>query len=157
MDETEYNTTSVVFAIDSLPKQSISPAQMSLIRSSFVSLVTRSTDLLLNATLFGEPSFFEVLKFPGGITVSPQQTVYPLQKVQILFNFTLNYSILEIQENFEVLKNQLAMGLHLTSNEVRMSFLRADVFVFVFLSFSSSLRRQRYSFQSVWSLYPICE
>uniref|UniRef100_A0A803LZX7 DUF7036 domain-containing protein n=1 Tax=Chenopodium quinoa TaxID=63459 RepID=A0A803LZX7_CHEQI len=111
------NSTDIVFAIDPVFKNSISSAQLSLIRASFVSLVTRQFDFVLIPSLSGESSFFEVLKFPGGITISPPQIAYPLQKVQILFNFTLNNSILQIQENFEVLRNQLKYGLHLTNNE----------------------------------------
>lgn len=117
MESSGINKTDIVFAIDPVSKYSISTAQQSLIRSNFENLVIRQMTFELSSYLFGEPSFFEVLKFPGGITVSPYQTAYPLQKVQILFNFTLNNSILQIQENFEVLRNQLALGLHLTGNE----------------------------------------
>lgn len=112
------NETDVVFGVDPESKHSsIAPAELSLIRASFGYLVIRQTNLQLTTSLFGQPSIFEVLKFPGGITVSPPQNAYPLQKVQILFNFTLNNSILQIQENFEDLRNQLKSGLHLTYNE----------------------------------------
>ncbi|KAH9626947.1 hypothetical protein KSS87_003898 [Heliosperma pusillum] len=112
------NSTNVVFGIDPLSKRSkISLAELSLIRSYFGYFVTRENKLLLTTSLFGEPSFFEVLKFPGGITISPSQHIYPLQKVQIYFNFTLNNSILQIQDNFEVLVAQLNSGLRLTPQE----------------------------------------
>ena len=123
MESSGLNSSSVVFAIDPVSKNSMSSLQLSLIRSTFVLLVIRQTDFELNSSHpLGDPSFFEVLKFPGGITVIPPQTAYPLQKVQILFNFTLNNSILQIQENFEVLRNQLALGLHLTPDEVKFKF-----------------------------------
>ncbi|KAK4378114.1 hypothetical protein RND71_004410 [Anisodus tanguticus] len=69
------------------------------------------------APLFGDPFSFDVLKFRGGITVSPKQSGFPMQQVQILFNFTLNFSIDEIQDNFHELKSQLKSGLHLSSYE----------------------------------------
>lgn len=130
MESSGINKTDIVFAIDPVSKYSISTAQQSLIRSNFENLVIRQMTFELSSYLFGEPSFFEVLKFPGGITVSPYQTAYPLQKVQILFNFTLNNSILQIQENFEVLRNQLALGLHLTGNEVHLLFLFTSLLLF---------------------------
>lgn len=68
--------------------------------------------------MFGDPLSFEVLKFPGGITIIPFQSAYLLQKVQIGFNFTLNFSIHEIQENFQELTSQLKSGLHLAAYEV---------------------------------------
>lgn len=114
------NKTKVVFAVD--PEYSeTSSASISLIRSLFTSLVIHQTDLQL--TSFGDPSFFEVLKFKGGITIIPQQNAFPLQKVQTKFNFSLNFPIYQIQRNFDELTNQLKSGLHLTSNEVcRTSF-----------------------------------
>lgn len=118
MENSGLNSTDIVFAIDPVSKKSISSAQLSLIRSNFEPLVTRQYVFQLKPNLFGETSFFEMLKFPGGITIIPRQTTYPLQKVQILFNFTLNNSIRQIQDNFEVLRNQLAYGLHLTENEI---------------------------------------
>lgn len=111
------NATDIVFVVDPVSKHSsISPAALSLIRELFGYLVTEQMGLQVRA-LFGKPSFFEVLKFPGGITISPTQYAYPLQKVQINFNFTLNNSIRQIQDNFLDLKYQLASGLHLTGNE----------------------------------------
>ena len=85
MESSGLNSSSVVFAIDPVSKNSMSSLQLSLIRSTFVLLVIRQTDFELNSSHpLGDPSFFEVLKFPGGITVIPPQTAYPLQKVQIL-------------------------------------------------------------------------
>lgn len=112
------NITRVVFAIDpDLQYSKISPMAQSLIRASFLSLVIHQSSLRLTKSLFGEPFFFEVLKFPGGITVIPPQSAFLLQKVQILFNFTLNFSIYQIQVNFNELKSQLASGLDLAPYE----------------------------------------
>ncbi|GAB2221690.1 hypothetical protein Drorol1_Dr00012875 [Drosera rotundifolia] len=112
------NITSVVFGIDLETKDpSLSIAALSLIRDSFESLVVRQSSLKLTASLFGEPYFFEVLKFPGGITVTPPQIAFLLQKFHLSFNFTLSFSIYEIQENFDELKSQLRSGLHLASYE----------------------------------------
>ncbi|XP_030525936.1 E3 ubiquitin-protein ligase arkadia [Rhodamnia argentea] len=112
------NSAKVVFAIDPDAKNSkISTATESLIRESFESLVTRLISLRLTASLFGDPFSFEVLKFPGGITIIPLQSAFLLQKVQIYFNFTLNYSIEQIQANFDDLRSQLRSGLHLSSYE----------------------------------------
>lgn len=113
------NTTKVVFGIDPDAKYSrISQTTQSFIRDNFVSLVTQQTSLRLTMSLFGEPFLFEVLKFPGGITIIPSQSAFLLQKVQIYFNFTLNFSIHQIQLNFGELTSQLKLGLHLASFEV---------------------------------------
>ncbi|KAI3421599.1 uncharacterized protein J3R85_012106 [Psidium guajava] len=112
------NSAKVVFAIDPDAKNSkISTATESLIRESFESLVTHQISLRLTTSLFGDPFSFEVLKFPGGITIIPRQSAFLLQKVQIYFNFTLNYSIEQIQANFDDLRSQLRSGLRLSSYE----------------------------------------
>ena len=112
------NITKVVFAVDLDAKSSRILTSQSLIRELFESLVTQQSSLRLTASLFGDPFTFEVLKFPGGITVNPPQSAFLLQKVQILFNFTLNFSIEQILENFNELTSQLKSGLHLASYEV---------------------------------------
>ncbi|KAI4341214.1 hypothetical protein MLD38_025965 [Melastoma candidum] len=112
------NEAKVVFAIDSDTKKTkISTAVLSLIRESFESFVTQQLSLRLTTSLFGNASSFEVLKFAGGITIIPPQSAFLLQKVQILFNFTLNYPIEQIQANFADLTTQLKSGLRLTSYE----------------------------------------
>ncbi|KAJ6304325.1 hypothetical protein OIU77_018066 [Salix suchowensis] len=112
------NRTKVVFGVDPLEIDSkISSTDQSLIRGSFVSLVVNESSLELTKSLFGDASSFEVLKFPGGITIIPPQRAFLLQKVKIPFNFTLNFSILQIRENFAELKSQLKEGLHLTPIE----------------------------------------
>ncbi|XP_042945938.1 uncharacterized protein LOC122279375 isoform X2 [Carya illinoinensis] len=117
------NTTKVVFGVDPDAKYSeISQTTQSLIRESFAFLVLRQYSLRLTTSLFGEPFLFEVLKFPGGITIIPYQRAFLLQKVQILFNFTLNFSIYEIQSNFDELRSQLKSGLHLAPYELLQVF-----------------------------------
>lgn len=112
------NMTKVVFAFDSDGEYSeMSSAAVSLIRSSFESLVIQQSFLHLTSNLFGDAFFFEVLKLKGGLTVIPQQSGFLLQAGQILFNFTLNFSIYQIQLNFEALTSQLKSGLHLTPYE----------------------------------------
>ncbi|KAK9747818.1 hypothetical protein RND81_02G016000 [Saponaria officinalis] len=119
LERSGLNSTYVVFAINSLSERSqISLTELSLIESYFGLFVTGDAKLLLTTSLFGEPSAFEVLKFPGGITIIPREDVYPLQNVQISFNFTLNNSIHQIQDNINALYDQLGSGLHLTRQEV---------------------------------------
>lgn len=116
------NTTMVVFAVDPDAKYSeISQTVQSLIRENFVSLVIQQPPLRLTTSLFGEPSLFEVQKFPGGITIIPPQSAFLLQKVKILFNFTLNFPIDQIQKNFDELTSQLKSGLNLVPYEVWQS------------------------------------
>lgn len=118
------NVTKIVFAVDSDAKYSkIPPTSQSLIKDTFETLVINEPPLRLNASLFGNTSLFEVLKFPGGITIIPPQSAFPLQAAQIYFNFTLNYSIYQIQVNFDDLTSQLRSGLHLSPYEVRQSSL----------------------------------
>ncbi|XVE60941.1 hypothetical protein DITRI_Ditri06bG0001200 [Diplodiscus trichospermus] len=115
---TGLNITKVVFGVDPDVRYSkISSTAQSLIRASFESLVINQSSLRLTKSLFGDPFFFEVLKFPGGITVIPPQSAFLLQKAQILFNFTLNFSIYQIQVNFDEMTSQLKAGLHLATYE----------------------------------------
>ncbi|KAF1002734.1 uncharacterized protein LOC141700357 [Apium graveolens] len=114
----ESNITKVIFAVDPDVKGSkLTSAAKSLIKASFVSLVVNQSSLRLTTSLFGDPSSFDVLKFVGGITVIPPQRAFLLQTVQILFNFTLNFSIDQIQDNFSELTSQLKSGLHLAPYE----------------------------------------
>ncbi|KAJ4896009.1 hydroxyproline-rich glycoprotein family protein [Raphanus sativus] len=112
------NRTMVVFAIDPEKKSSKIPSEIeSLIKAAFETLVEKELSFRLTESLFGQPFLFEVLKFPGGITVIPSHPVFPLQKAQLLFNFTLNFSIYQIQSNFEELTSQLKKGINLASYE----------------------------------------
>lgn len=111
--------TTVVFSIWPYPKNStISPTWISIIRSSFMSLVVRQSTLQLTEPLFGNSSFFEVLRFLGGITIIPQQRAFLLQRPHAFFNFTLNFPIYKVQDEIEELKNQMKRGLYLNSYEV---------------------------------------
>ncbi|KAL3841130.1 hypothetical protein ACJIZ3_025721 [Penstemon smallii] len=117
------NITKVVFAVES------DVTTQSLIRESFVSLITHRSFLHLTTSLFGEPFSFEVLKFRGGITASPEQKAYLMQSVQILFNFTLNFSIDQSLDNFDELTSQLKTGLHLAPYEnlyIRLTNLKGS-------------------------------
>ncbi|KAF7803969.1 inactive histone-lysine N-methyltransferase 2E-like isoform X2 [Senna tora] len=112
------NMTKVVFAVEPEDKYSeMSSTAISLIRSSFESLVIGQSYLHLTSYLFGDPFLFEVLKFKGGITIIPQQSGFLLQTAQTLFSFTLNFSVSQIQLNFEDLTSQLKSGLHLAPYE----------------------------------------
>lgn len=113
------NWTDVVFGVLSDPMNvAIVPVSISVLRSSFVELFLKQSNLTLTASTFGQPSMFEILKYPGGITVIPGQAASIWKIPQILFNFTLNNSITDIVENFGQLKAQLKFGLHLMSYEV---------------------------------------
>ncbi|KAK7336393.1 hypothetical protein VNO77_16933 [Canavalia gladiata] len=113
------NKTKVVFAVDPEDKDTgMSSAAISLIRASFTSLVIHQSILqLTSSSLFGDPFFFEVLKFKGGITIILEQNAFPLQKMQAIFSFNLNVPIYQIQSNFNELTSQLKSGLHLASFE----------------------------------------
>ncbi|KAJ8492017.1 hypothetical protein OPV22_013738 [Ensete ventricosum] len=112
------NWTNVVFGVWPYPRNSaLSTTGLSILRESFMSLVVRQSTLHLTASLFGNSWFFEVLKFPGGITIIPPQRAFLLQKVQMLFNFTLNFSIDQVQHKVSELKDQMKAGLLLNSNE----------------------------------------
>lgn len=125
--------TKVVFAVDPDGEYSeMSSPAVSLIRSLFTSLVIHQSVLQLTSSLFGDPYFFEVLKFKGGITIIPQQNAFPLQTVQTKFNFSLNFPIYQIQSNFNELTSQLKSGLHLASFEVCQIFLFSYCFYGMF-------------------------
>lgn len=117
------NITKVVFSVES------DVTFQSLIRASFVYLITRQSSLHLTESLFGDPSSFNVLKFRGGITVSPEQKAFLMQNVQILFNFTLNFSIDQLLMNFNELTSQLNKGIHLSPYEnlyIRLTNLKGS-------------------------------
>lgn len=112
------NWTNVMFGYISDPLNvPINIVSLSVLRSSLIELFLQRINLTLTTSTFGQPSSFEILKFPGGITVIPEQSVSIWQIPQIFFNFTLPNSIYEIKENFVELKEQLTLGLHLTPDE----------------------------------------
>ncbi|KAM7265633.1 hypothetical protein ACFE04_003316 [Oxalis oulophora] len=110
--------TDVVFGVlpDPINVQT-NPVSMTILKSSFVELFIHHWNLTLTTSIFGQPTKFEILKFPGGITVIPMHSASIWELRPILFNFTLNNSISDIQQNFVQLKNQLKYGLRLNSYE----------------------------------------
>lgn len=112
------NWTYVLFGVLSDPINTpINAVSLSVLRSSLIELFLQQSNLTLTTSIFGQPSSFEILKFPGGITVIPEQSASIWMLPQILFNFTLPNSIYEIKENCVELKNQLKLGLHLKASE----------------------------------------
>ncbi|KAL0422301.1 UNVERIFIED_CONTAM: hypothetical protein Slati_3253000 [Sesamum latifolium] len=110
------NWTDVVFGFHPDPINStITPVALSLLKSSLIDLFLQQYNLTLTFPIFGEPSSFEILKFPGGVTIIPERVAFIPQP---LFNFTLNSSIYDIKENLLELKKQLKLGLNLMPNEV---------------------------------------
>ncbi|KAL3843703.1 hypothetical protein ACJIZ3_001106 [Penstemon smallii] len=111
--------TDVVFGFLSDPINStISPVSLSVLKPSLVDLFLKQCNLTLTSSIFGESSSFEILNFPGGITIIPEKTAFILQIPQVLFNFTLNGTIYDIKENLLELKEQLKLELNLMPNEV---------------------------------------
>ncbi|KAK1440339.1 hypothetical protein QVD17_06164 [Tagetes erecta] len=114
----ESNWTHVVFGVLPNPMNfSINPTSLSVLRSSLLDLFRQRLNFSLTASIFGQPSSFDIVKFPGGITVIPKQSTSIWMLRQALFNFTLPNSIREIEENFGELKEQLKSGLHLKPYE----------------------------------------
>ncbi|KAL2968815.1 hypothetical protein AAZX31_15G045900 [Glycine max] len=112
------NCTDVVFGVLSDPMNaSINPVSLSVLKSSLIELFLKQINLTLTSSIFGNASIFEILKFPGGLTVIPVQSAYIWQMPEILFNFTLNNSISEVLESFDDFKDELKFGLHLNSDE----------------------------------------
>ncbi|MFS7919507.1 hypothetical protein Hanom_Chr03g00213451 [Helianthus anomalus] len=113
------NWTDVVFGVLSKPMNSpINSISLSVLRFSLVDLFTQSSNLTLTKSIFGTPSSFEILKFPGGITIIPKlSSSSSWVPPQVLFNFTLHNSIHEIEENYLQLEEQLKSGLQLMSYE----------------------------------------
>ncbi|KAL3814474.1 hypothetical protein ACJIZ3_015742 [Penstemon smallii] len=113
------NWTDVVFGFLPDPiNSSIIPVYLSVLRSSLIDLFLQQSNLTLTSSIFGEPSSFEILKFPDGITIIPERAALILHIPQVLFNFTLNSTINDIKENLPQLKEQLKSELHLMPNEV---------------------------------------
>lgn len=140
----EPNRTKVVFAVES------DLTTQSLVRDSFMYLISNQSDLhLTTASLFGDPFSFEVLKFRGGITASPEQKAFLMQSGQIRFNFTLNFSIDQILHNFDELRSQLRTGLHLAPYEVwRSSML--SLFSSNSLSFDAMCALSRFALHTTY-------
>ncbi|KAF9690211.1 hypothetical protein SADUNF_Sadunf01G0172000 [Salix dunnii] len=125
------NWTDVVFGFIPDPVNvPINMVSLSVLRSSLIDLFLVQSDLTLTTSIFGPPSTFEILRFPGGITIIPMQYATIWQVPQILFNFTLNNSISEVLDNFRDLKDQLEFGLYLRRFEVLKFFEEYKVQIF---------------------------
>ncbi|CAN0880968.1 hypothetical protein LINGRAHAP2_LOCUS13950 [Linum grandiflorum] len=112
------NWTDGVFGVLSNPINApLNPAHLNLLRAALVDLFLKQINLSVNTSVFGEPYDFEILKFPGGVTVIPLQYGSVWQPPEPLFNFTLNSSISEILHNFGELRDQLKSGLRLRPYE----------------------------------------
>ncbi|XP_073141414.1 uncharacterized protein [Henckelia pumila] len=112
------NRTNVLFGFCSnVSNNPISPVSLSVLKSSLVDLFLQQYNMTLTYSIFGETSSFEILKFPGGISIMLGQAAMFLRTPQVLFNFTLNSSICEIRKNLLELKEQLRIGLQLVPTE----------------------------------------
>jgi hypothetical protein len=102
-----------------------------------MSSVIEQLTLHLTESLFGSSSFFQVLKFPGGITIIPLQAAFLVQKPYASFNFTLNFPIYEVKDKTNELKDQMKAGLRLNSYEVGIILVKFYLaFIdYVFLQF----------------------
>ncbi|KAM0954054.1 hypothetical protein DsansV1_C01g0006541 [Dioscorea sansibarensis] len=124
------NWTNVVFGVWPYPKNSSIPSYgLSLLRSLFMDLADHASTLHVTTSLFGNSSFFQVRRFPDGFTVIPKQSAFPLQKMEMLFNFTLNFPIDRVLDKFVELKAQMKLGLLLNSYEnlyVRLTNLKGS-------------------------------
>lgn len=115
----ESNWTTVTFGVWPYPSNfTLSPTELSILRSSMVSLVIQQSILHLTPSLFGNSSSFEILRFPGGITIIPPQTGFVPQKPDGLFNFSLNFPIDVVKCKLNELKAQMKSGLFLNEHEV---------------------------------------
>lgn len=140
MEPLGINSTNIVFGMWPYPKNSNISTGLSLLKSSFVSLVLRQSTLHLTTPLFGRSYFFQILKFPGGITVVPPQNAFLLQKEHMIFNFSLNYPIYQVEDKIDELKDQMKLGLHLTSYEVCLLSLFIDIpNLNILISFSATV------------------
>lgn len=112
------NQTNVIFGFLPDPVDSSNtPVSLALLKSALLELYLRNINLTLTSSIFGQPSSFEILKCPDGITLMPEHL--PMWDLpDVLFNFTLHSSIDEIRETFSVLKGQLILGLRIRQSEL---------------------------------------
>ncbi|KAG2267867.1 hypothetical protein Bca52824_062422 [Brassica carinata] len=103
------NFTEVKFGVLPVPttNHTLTKDSLTSLRSSFVNLFAQRSNLNLTTSTFGKPTSFQVLKFPGGITVDPLG-LEPLH---------LDFSLSEIQDKVDLLKNQLELVLRLELSE----------------------------------------
>ncbi|AAD31334.1 hypothetical protein AtNW77_Chr1g0011481 [Arabidopsis thaliana] len=98
------NYTDVEFAVLPVPPDhEISKHSLSLLRSSFVKLFAKRSKLKLTTSGFGKPTSFQVLKFPGGITVDPLEPAPVSGVALVLFSVTIKTSISTVQDRLDLL------------------------------------------------------
>ncbi|TVU47035.1 hypothetical protein EJB05_06611, partial [Eragrostis curvula] len=115
----ESNWSTITFGLWPYPSNyTISPTELSILRSSLVALVIHQSILQLTPSLFGNCSSFEILRFPGGITIIPPQNAFVPQKPDGLFNFSLNFPIDVVEDKISELKAQMKSGLFLDEHEI---------------------------------------
>lgn len=112
------NSTEVIFGVLPDPENSsISSYGLISLKEIFITLLSESYNISLASEALGFAYFFQMLKFPGGITFIPKQRFFPLQPNQELFNFTLHSSVAQVVQNLAKMKNQLKIGLFMRSDE----------------------------------------
>lgn len=113
------NWTNVVFGVLSdSTNVPINQVSLSVLRSSLIEVFLQESNLTVTTSIFGRPSMFEILKFPGGITVIPVPYASFWQRPQTLFRFILINSLAEVLDNLTELRDQLKFGLQLRPYEV---------------------------------------
>lgn len=124
------NSTEVIFGVLPDPENSsISTYGLISLKETFIALLSESYNISLASEALGFGYLFQMLKFPGGITVIPKQRFFPLQPDQELFNFTLHSTVAQVVQNLAQMKNQLKIGLFVQSNEnlfVRLTNLQGS-------------------------------
>ncbi|KAG8646163.1 hypothetical protein MANES_10G129700v8 [Manihot esculenta] len=112
------NWTNVVFGVLSdSTNVPINQVSLSVLRSSLIEVFLQDSNLTVTTSIFGQPSMFEILKFPGGITVIPVPYASFWQRPQTLFRFILINSLAEVLDNLTELRDQLKFGLQLRPYE----------------------------------------
>ncbi|WZY97452.1 hypothetical protein YC2023_069781 [Brassica napus] len=108
------NFTEVKFGVlPVLTNHTLRKDSLTSLRSSFANLFAQRSSLNLNKSTLGKPASFQVLKFPGGITVDPLGLEPVSGLLTLIFSFTLDVSLSEIQHKVDLLKNQLELVLRL--------------------------------------------
>lgn len=104
--------TDVEFAVLPEPNgTAISKQSLNSLRSTLVKLFTQRLKLNLTTSSFGKAASFQVLKFPGGITVdddpSGSRPIRFSGGLEFRLNFTLHNSIFKIRKELSQLKDSL--------------------------------------------------
>ncbi|KAJ0229112.1 hypothetical protein HA466_0319140 [Hirschfeldia incana] len=108
------NFTDVKFGVLPVPtNHTLRKDSLTSLRSSFVNLFAQRSTLNLTTSALGKPTSFQVLKFPGGITVDPLGLEPVSGLLELMFSFTLDFSLSAIQDKVDLLKTQLELVLDL--------------------------------------------